>query len=115
MVSNTHRPDAFVLVRPVETVPAPEEPLCHPARGLVLRRFRPGWAVHVDCLAGQPVSISGAVSGAIMNAHGPWRTDGEWWKPSTWAVEIWQVELAEGGVYQLARENGVWYVEGVLD
>ena len=115
MVSNTHRPDVFVLVRPVEAVPAPEDPPCHPARGLVLRRFRPGWAVHVDCLAGQPVSISGAVSGAIMNAHGPWRTDGEWWKPTTWAVEIWQVELADGGVYQLARENGVWRVEGVLD
>jgi protein ImuB len=114
-MSNTHRPEAFVLVKPVATVPAPEEPPCHPARGLILRRFRPGWPVHVDCLGGNPIAISGTVSGTITTTQGPWRADGEWWKPTAWAVESWRVELADGSVYQLARDNGAWRVEGVLD
>ena len=114
-LSDTHRPDSFVLVKPVEAVPAPEEPPCHPARGLALRRFRPGWSVRVDWFEGKPVSLSGLVCGKITTAYGPWRADGDWWKPSKWTVELWQVELDDGSVYQLARQNGAWSVEGVFD
>jgi protein ImuB len=46
---------------------------------------------------------------------GPWRVSGEWWRPKAWAVETWQVELSEGGVYQLAHTDDGWRVEGVLD
>jgi hypothetical protein len=31
---------------------------------------------------------------------------GDWWKPQAWAVETWQVEMAGGGVYQLACTDG---------
>ena len=85
-LSDTHRPDAFILVKPVDAVPAPDEPPHHPARGLVLRRFRPGWSVRVDFIAEKPAFICGALTGAITTAHGPWRADGDWWKPTTWAV-----------------------------
>ena len=71
--------------------------------------------MRVDWLDGKPVALTGAVSGTITTAHGPWRAEGDWWQPAAWAVEIWQVELAEGSVYQLARQNGGWSVEGVLD
>jgi protein ImuB len=114
-MNDTHRPDSFVLVKPVDAVPAPEAPPHHPARGLVLRRFRPGWSVRVDFLEDKPTFIRGAVTGEITAAHGPWRADGDWWKPTTWTVEVWQIELTDGSVYQLARENGAWSIEGVLD
>ncbi|HZP58806.1 MAG TPA: DNA polymerase Y family protein, partial [Opitutaceae bacterium] len=46
-MADTHRPDAFVLEKPAEAVPAPAAPPIHPARGGVLRRFRPPRPVRV--------------------------------------------------------------------
>jgi len=113
---DTWRPDAFILEKPVECVPAPLEPPVHPVRGLTLRRFRPPWPVRVDCTAGQPVEITGAeLRGMVGGARGPWRACGGWWTPGAWAVETWHVELPNGGVYQLARTGENWCVEGVLD
>ena len=48
-------------------------------------------------------------------ALGPWLASGDWWRPEAWEVETWQVELAAGGVYQLARSQAGWCVEGMLD
>ncbi len=113
--ADTHRPDAFTLTKPIERVPPPAEPSCHQEKGLVLRRFRPGHPVDVELTDGQPVRLAGDFSGEIVRVHGPWRSDGEWWRAERWAVEIWLVELATGGVYQLARRADAWCVEGVLD
>jgi hypothetical protein len=30
-------------------------------------------------------------------------------------MEIWQVELVQGGLYQLARTQAGWSIEGELD
>jgi len=113
--ADTHRPDAFTLTKPVDRVPPPAEPSCHPERGPVLRRFRPGHPVTVELAGGCPARVSGDFDGAITRVHGPWRSDGDWWRAERWAVEIWLVELATGGVYQLARRADGWCVEGVLD
>ena len=115
VMQDTHRPDAFALTRPVESVPPPAEPPVHPPRGAVLRRFRPAWPVRVALADAQPREIFGALRGAVRVARGPWRLDGEWWQPHAWAVETWHVELATGVVYQLACAGGEWSVEGVLD
>jgi len=116
VLSDTHRPDAFVLVKPPELVPAPSEPPVHPARGLRLRRFRPPWPVQVEMAGALPAAIEGAqLRGSISAVAGPWRVSGEWWKPNAWAVETWHVELREGGVYQLAHTGNDWRLEGVLD
>ncbi len=112
---DTHRPDAFALVRPAEVVPAPEPEPLHPPRGLVLRRFRPAWPVRVTCDGARPVGVTGRLEGRISAAAGPWRLSGEWWRPEAWETEIWQVELTAGGAYQLARTAAGWSVEGVLD
>jgi hypothetical protein len=47
--------------------------------------------------------------------RGPWRECGRWWEPGGWEAEIWHVELASGGLYQLGRGAEGWRVEGVLD
>ncbi|HEY1792105.1 MAG TPA: DNA polymerase Y family protein [Opitutaceae bacterium] len=113
--ADTHRPGAFSLVRPAEAVaPAPAQ--VHAPAGPALRRFRPPWPALVTCASGAPRRIdAGRVGGAIRAALGPWLSEGGWWEPSAWAVETWQVELEAGGVYQLARTQAGWHVEGMLD
>jgi len=113
---DTHRPDAFVLEKPAEAVaPSAESPV-HPPCGPTLRRFRPPWPVRVVCDAGAPARLeAGRLEGQVRAALGPWRSAGDWWKPQAWSVETWQVEMAGGGLYQLARTDGGWCVEGMLD
>lgn len=112
---DSHAPDAFRLERPAPAVPAPEAPPMHPPRGGALRRFRPAWPARVLCGGTGPVALEGAVHGEIRASLGPRILRGDWWKPGTWAVEIWQVELAGGGLYQLTRDAGGWWIEGVID
>ena len=113
---DTHRPDAFRLEKPAETVPPPAAAPVHPPRGLVLRRFRPAWPAQVELRDERPVQVHSAnLRGPVCTSSGPWRTSGEWWKPDGWVLEIWQVELAQGGVYQLAHWADGWCVEGEFD
>jgi protein ImuB len=113
---DTHRPDAFSMEKPAEAVAPPAGQLVHPPRGPTLRRFRPPWPVRVVCEAGLPVRLEGGrVEGSVQAALGPWRAAGDWWRPDAWAVETWQVELAQGGVYQIGCTGGGWSVEGMLD
>ena len=114
--ADTHRPDAFLMERPAEAVAPPAGASVHPACGPTLRRFRPPWPVRVACEGGLPARLDGGrLEGRVRAALGPWLAEGDWWRPGAWAVETWQVELAAGGVYQLARTEGGWCVEGMLD
>jgi protein ImuB len=112
---DSHAPDAFRLERPAPVVPAPEAPSVHPPRGGVLRRFRPALPARVRCEDSGPVALEGAVRGDVRSSLGPRILRGDWWKPEGWAVEIWQVELAGGGLYQLTRSAEGWRIEGVID
>jgi protein ImuB len=115
VVLNTHRPDAFALEKPSEVVPPPALAPLHPARGLVLRRYRPARPVRVQIQGGRPVAVQGDPHGAVEASAGPWRLAGEWWEAGgAWNLELWQVQL--GGVaYQVARDAEGWRVEGVWD
>ena len=117
MPLDTYRPDAFAVEKPGDTVSAPEAAPVHPLRGFTLRRFRPAWPARVEVAEERPVRVESAgVRDAVRTARGPWRSSGDWWRPDGWAVEVWHVELAGGGLYQLARnESSGWSVEGALD
>jgi protein ImuB len=113
---DTHRPDACAVEKPAAIVLPPAAPPVHPPRGWVLRRWRPPRAVQVALAGARPVALAGApVRGAVAAAQGPWRVSGDWWHPGAWAVELWQVELADGGRYQLAHTADGWAVEGELE
>jgi protein ImuB len=71
--------------------------------------------VRVELEEARPVAVAGPLAGRLSAAAGPWRVSGEWWMPGSWAVETWQVELAAGGLYQLARTAEGWWLEGILD
>ncbi len=112
---DNHAPDAFRLERPAVNVPAPEPDPIHPARGGLLRRFRPALPARVECNASGPLTLDGVVRGDIRASKGPYMLRGDWWKPGTWAVETWHVELAGGGLYQITRTTDGWWIDGVLD
>jgi protein ImuB len=113
---DTHRPDACAIEKPGDTVPAPEPLPLHPPRGFTLRRLRPPWPAVVTLANERPARVECArFRERICAANGPWRSGGDWWKPEGWSVEIWQVELATGGLYQLARAGDDWVVDGELD
>jgi protein ImuB len=114
--ADTHRPDAFVMERPAEAVAPSLRAPVHPEYGPTLRRFRPPWPVRVVCDGNSPARLEGGrLEGEVRAALGPWLSSGDWWKPQAWAAETWQVELAAGGIYQLARTADGWCVEGMLD
>jgi protein ImuB len=114
--ADSHRPGAFALEKPAPAVPPAAEPPVHPPRGLVPRRFRPPWPVRVAWTEGRLAAVEGPeLQDAIREAHGPWRASGDWWRPEAWARETWQVELAGGGIYELAREGESWSVTGIFD
>jgi protein ImuB len=89
----------------------------------VLRRFRLPVPARVIVERGGPVrlvpSSSAIPSGNIVNRAGPWRTSGRWWSydKTKWDRDEWDVELANGGCYRLARirETGQWEIEGEMD
>lgn len=115
VAADTWRPDAFTLAKPAPTIPAPAAPEIHPPRGGTLRRYRPPRRVTVELAAGRPCALAGALQGPVRTVGGPWRASGDWWEPAAWAVETWQVAGADGAVYQLARTDAGWAVEGVID
>jgi protein ImuB len=107
VVLNTYRPDAFQLV---EFAPFRGN-RCQSAftvesqaAGLVLRRFRPPLPARIR--AEQTRSWAG-----------PWRTSGEWWAPTRWDREEWDVEFINGTVYRVFfdQRKKAWFLDGVYD
>lgn len=106
---NTYRPDSFTLgaLRPGAGTVA--------SATIVLRRFRPPRAVQVRLNAqGQPVMV---LAQAVTACAGPWHASGEWWTPTAWSRQEWDVELSGGGLFRvyLDRMMGRWFLEGSYD
>jgi len=136
VVTDSHRPDAFVLapfVPPagVSCTAVRDERLENlgadsPATALALRRLRPPRRIEVatdgTARAGgrRPARViiaSGRAPVRVVACAGPWRITGEWWDAQPWARDEWDVELAGGLVCRLARDRiqGHWYLDGVYD
>ncbi|HEX5068669.1 MAG TPA: hypothetical protein VFV78_00530 [Vicinamibacterales bacterium] len=89
----------------------------------VVRRFRLPIAARVEVERGGPVRViasSSAIPASdIVNRAGPWRSSGRWWSTDgrAWDRDEWDVELAGGGCYRLARDrkSGAWEIEGEID
>ncbi len=115
---DTHRPDAFELhplpdlgyrTQPVET---------RPTLQLVVRLFRPALPARVQLVEYAPRNIAApGVRGAVLRSAGPWKTSGEWWTPTFWCREEWDVSLDDGALYRIYQDSqsGSWYVHGVYD
>jgi hypothetical protein len=92
---------------------------------LGFRVFRPPLQADVDYQFGRPARIraqsemqSRVLRGRVVEAAGPWRTSGDWWRADGWVRDEWDVAIAETGVlYRIYRDlrSGGWFVEGVYD
>ena len=121
-LEDTHRPDAFHLQAPdflrLNETPADGAGMSRvpPAIGLPLRRTRPPVPIRVEVCRHIPVRMeSGIASGSVRAVRGPYQLLGGWWEPSSWAVEEWDVELVQGGLYRLCRQADGWFLAGTYD
>lgn len=113
-LEDTYRPDAVRLGPPPSNVPALEQPPVWPSFGLPLRRFRPPLLAQVELTRnGQPAFLSSPqIHSPVAAVRGPWQSSGDWWKAEAWAREEWDIELAIGGLYRLAKVGAKWYLDG---
>jgi protein ImuB len=118
-VLDTHKPDAFDVVRTVDVEPS-YAILKDPT--ITLRMFRPAVNTSVELRDEKPISVvvrKRCLS--VIAASGPWHTSGNWWDSAlAWMRDEWDVALKtkEGislyRIYfdQLKRQ---WFLEGSFD
>ena len=128
---DSHRADAFTMLafsppaepasadrRRREAVPRQDDVLQPPPaqrrQRLALRRMRPARRVAVETAGERPARVEARL---VIASAGPWRASGEWWDREAWALDEWDVVLADGALCRLARDRftGHWYLDGVYD
>lgn len=116
-VHDTHQPDCYHLRMPRFDEARSDQRLEKDlSNGLPLRRYRPPHTAEVQVAQDRPVHLRAAsLVGPIQQACGPYHASGGWWESNHWAIEEWDVELADGGLYRLARIGAEWCIEGSYD
>lgn len=111
----SRRTDAFAVVG-FNDHTASASIITHTPCSLPLRRLRPSPSVQVSLTHGRPDSFrQGRQQHLITQAEGPWLLSGDWWDTnSRWDKEVWTVQTDDGVLYQLARQNQNWVLEGTL-
>jgi protein ImuB len=114
---DTHRPGAWRLTN--------AEWQTFPSRGregatrLAFRCFIPVLKARVELRDGMPKRLDAerGIYGNVVQAAGPWRTSGDWWREDKWDRDEWDVGLNNGAVYRiyLERPGERWLVEGAYD
>jgi protein ImuB len=120
---NTHRPDAFRMgalnTSPNGEASEPEdESADRETVRLVMRLFRPALNARVTLADCAPKYVyAPGVKGNVVELAGPWKTSGEWWAPTAWTREEWDVALDDGALYRIYEQPQThdWYVHGVYD
>lgn len=114
-IADTHRPDAFRMVKPNFTTSEAATAVDDAPR-FALRRFRPPLEARVEVDATRPARVSApGIAGRVITASGPWRTSGDWWRTGPWNRDEWDIALSNGALYRVFSEAGRWYVEGCYD
>jgi protein ImuB len=113
---NTHRPGAWRLIAALETH---NSPLATRHSSLAFRYFNPGLKARVELREGMPKRLDAerGIYGLVVQAAGPWRTSGDWWREDAWDRDEWDIGLNNGVVYRICLERAAdrWVVEGAYD
>lgn len=110
----SRRTDAFAITTFTDS--SLTAPISHTPAGLPLRRLRPSPAIQVTLRNGRPDAFrQGREHRLITEAEGPWLLSGDWWDANKrWDKEVWTVQADDGVLYQLAKQNHAWVLEGTL-
>jgi protein ImuB len=97
VLKDTHEPDGFRMeafcLPPAQKIEASSSPVRS-----ALRRFRPAEAIFVMLQDQQPKTfVFREQRYSIERAYGPWMNSGEWWKPSLWGCEQWDLVARTSG------------------
>ena len=125
VLKDTHRPEAFR----VEPFSVPSSTTLDAKRGtqrIAMRQLRPAETVTVTVRNQQPDSfIFREKRYTVERAYGPWSSGGDWWRPTLWSLEQWDlVARADDAANQatwlcccltrdLTQEH--WQVEALYD
>lgn len=91
VLEDLHRPDGFRMepfgipsAKPAEIEP----PTARPA----MRRLRPPEAAFVSCANQRPLAfVFRQQHYTVQHAYGPWDASGDWWSPTLWGCEQWDL------------------------
>lgn len=110
---NTHHPNPFRLINQTPQTTSHQPP----ATAQALRYFRPPLIAKVDLQNNRPSHVTSTnIHGKVLNAAGPWRTSGDWWTPTPWNRDEWDITLSNSTLYRIYREpNNYWFIEGSYD
>ena len=125
VLKDTHRPDAFRM-EPFRvatgSTPTRQSGLEAGSQRVAMRQLRPAEIVTVTVCDYRPRSFYFRErSYRVERAYGPWNSAGDWWKPTLWSIEQWDlVARAQDDsciccclTRDLAQD--VWQVEALYD
>jgi protein ImuB len=124
VLKDTHRPEAFR----VEPFAVPSSTTLDAKLGpqrIAMRQLRPAETVTVTVRNRQPDSfIFREKRYTVERAYGPWSSGGDWWRPTLWSLEQWDLMASADDANQatwlcccltrdLTQEH--WQVEALYD
>lgn len=91
VLKDTHQPDAFRVEPFVVPVSHAMERKPQTQR-VAMRQLRPPEVVTVAVRDRQPDSfVFREKRYTVEHAYGPWASGGDWWKPTLWSIEQWDL------------------------
>jgi protein ImuB len=91
VLKDTHRPDAF-RVEPFVVSSSTASDKKVGTKRLAMRQLRPPEIVMVNVHDRQPDSfVFREKRYTVERAYGPWSSAGDWWNPSLWSLEQWDL------------------------
>jgi protein ImuB len=91
VLQDTHHPDAF-RVEPFTVALTPPGDKKSGTQRLAMRQLRPAELVIVNVRNRQPESfVFREKRYTVERAYGPWSSAGDWWKPTLWSLEQWDL------------------------
>ncbi len=91
VLQDTHHPDAF-RVEPFTVASSPAGERKSQVQRLAMRQLRPPELVIVHVRNRKPESFYFREKRYLVErAYGPWSSAGDWWKPTLWSLEQWDL------------------------
>jgi protein ImuB len=121
VLKDTHRPDAFQIEPFVVPSATASDRKVGPKR-LAMRQIRPPEIVMVKVHGRQPDSfVFREKRYTVERAYGPWSSAGDWWNPTLWSIEQWDLVARSHDVASLCccltRDlmQDRWQIEALYD
>lgn len=108
VLKDTHQPDAF-HVEPFVVPPSASSKSKPATLRVAMRQLRPAEAVTVAVSDSQPCSfIFRDKRYTVERAYGPWSSGGDWWRPTLWSFEQWDLVARAHDTSNNASNKATW-------